>query len=76
MIADELRRQADLFTDLVELQGKISRDPPESSSFPAAAAVMKAVTLFCRGDVTEASDRFESIQAAQNPPPGSPRPPP
>ena len=29
MIADELRRQADLFTDLVELQAKISRDPSD-----------------------------------------------
>jgi uncharacterized LabA/DUF88 family protein len=29
MIADELRRQADLFTDLVELQAKISRDPAD-----------------------------------------------
>ena len=27
MIADELRRQADVFTDLVELQPKIGRDP-------------------------------------------------
>jgi hypothetical protein len=29
MIADELRRQADVFTDLVELQSKIGRDPAE-----------------------------------------------
>jgi uncharacterized LabA/DUF88 family protein len=29
MIADELRRQADVFTDLVELKSKIGRDPPE-----------------------------------------------
>jgi uncharacterized LabA/DUF88 family protein len=28
MIADELRRQADVFIDLRELQPKISRDPP------------------------------------------------
>jgi hypothetical protein len=28
MIADELRRQADFFTDLVELQPKIIRAPP------------------------------------------------
>ncbi len=27
MIADELRRQADIFTDIVTLQGKIGRDP-------------------------------------------------
>ena len=29
MIADELRRQADVFTDLVDLQSKLGRDPPE-----------------------------------------------
>ncbi len=29
MIADELRRQADVFTDLVELQSRIGRDPSE-----------------------------------------------
>lgn len=29
MIADELRRQADVFLDLVELQSKIGRDPGE-----------------------------------------------
>jgi uncharacterized LabA/DUF88 family protein len=29
MIADELRRQADVFTDLVELQSKLGRDPSE-----------------------------------------------
>ena len=29
MIADELRRQADVFTDLVELKSKIGRDPSE-----------------------------------------------
>ena len=31
MIADELRRQADVFTDLVELRSKIGRDPYERS---------------------------------------------
>src|SRR3981081_3516359 len=29
MIADELRRQADVFTDLVELQSNLGRDPSE-----------------------------------------------
>jgi uncharacterized LabA/DUF88 family protein len=29
MIADELRRQADVFTDLVELQSRLARDPSE-----------------------------------------------
>jgi hypothetical protein len=29
MVADELRRQADFFLDIVELQPKIGRDPAE-----------------------------------------------
>src|SRR3954454_6594414 len=29
MVADELRRQADIFVDIVELQSKIGRDPGE-----------------------------------------------
>ena len=32
MIADELRRQADVFTDLTELKPKIGRDPTERSA--------------------------------------------
>jgi uncharacterized LabA/DUF88 family protein len=32
MIADELRRQADVFTDLAELQSKLGRDPSERPS--------------------------------------------
>ena len=36
MIADELRRQADVFTDLVELQSNLARDP--SASRPAQVA--------------------------------------
>jgi uncharacterized LabA/DUF88 family protein len=32
MVSDELRRQADLFTDLIELQSKISRAPARSTS--------------------------------------------
>jgi hypothetical protein len=29
MVADELRRQADIFTDIITLQSKIGRDPSE-----------------------------------------------
>ena len=32
MVADELRRQADIFTDIVTLQGKIGRDPAERAA--------------------------------------------
>jgi uncharacterized LabA/DUF88 family protein len=34
MVADELRRQADQFVDIVELQGKIGRDPGDRSERP------------------------------------------
>ncbi len=34
MVADELRRQADVFLDLTELQGKIGRDPTERTERP------------------------------------------
>jgi hypothetical protein len=36
MIADELRRQADVFTDLAELQSKLGRD--QSVRHPARGA--------------------------------------
>jgi uncharacterized LabA/DUF88 family protein len=36
MIADELRRQADVFTDIVTLQGKIGRDPAERAAREAS----------------------------------------
>jgi len=32
MVADELRRQADIFVDIVELQSKIGRDPSERAA--------------------------------------------
>jgi hypothetical protein len=35
MVADELRRQADIFLDIAELQGKIGRDPGERVERPA-----------------------------------------
>jgi hypothetical protein len=34
MVADELRRQADVFLDIVEMQGKIGRDPGERTERP------------------------------------------
>ena len=37
MIADELRRQADIFTDIVTLQSKIGRDPAERAAREARA---------------------------------------
>jgi len=36
MVADELRRQADVFTDLLELQAQISRVPPDPPPSRAA----------------------------------------
>ena len=32
MVADELRRQADFFQDIIELQPKIGRDPSERAT--------------------------------------------
>ncbi len=32
MVADELRRQADVFLDIAELQSKIGRDPGDRST--------------------------------------------
>jgi uncharacterized LabA/DUF88 family protein len=46
MIADELRRQADVFTDLAELQSKLGRDPerptPREGSETSARAVARS----------------------------------
>jgi uncharacterized LabA/DUF88 family protein len=41
MIADELRRQADVFTDLAELRPKLSRDP-ECPTLTSARAVARS----------------------------------
>jgi uncharacterized LabA/DUF88 family protein len=41
MIADELRRQADVFTDLAELRSKLSRDP-ERPTLTSARAVARS----------------------------------
>src|ERR1700733_5625850 len=55
MIADELRRQADVFTDLVELQSKLGRDPserppPREPRHPAPQFLQRATTMAPRGD--------------------------
>ncbi len=44
MVADELRRQADEFLDIVELQPKIGRDPAERAAREAARAARAAST--------------------------------
>jgi uncharacterized LabA/DUF88 family protein len=60
MIADELRRQADVFTDLVELQSKLGRDPserpaPREPRHHAPQFLQRATTIAPRGD----DDDFE-----------------
>jgi uncharacterized LabA/DUF88 family protein len=45
MIADELRRQADIFTDLVELKEKVCRDPAERLRTRTEAATLKIQTI-------------------------------
>src|SRR5258708_17829912 len=46
MIADELRRQADVFTDLAELKSKLGRDPSERPAPPnhAPQSLQRATT--------------------------------
>ena len=61
MIADELRRQADVFTDLVELQSKLGRDPserpaPRESRHHAPQFLQRATTVVPRGDDDEFDD--------------------
>ena len=56
MIADELRRQADVFTDLVELQPKLGRDPSERQSrHHAPQFLQRAAAVAPRSD----DDNFE-----------------
>ena len=55
MIADELRRQADVFTDLVELQSKLGRDPserpaPREPRHHAPQFLQRATTTVPRAD--------------------------
>jgi uncharacterized LabA/DUF88 family protein len=49
MIADELRRQADVFTDLVELQSRIGRDP---AGRPAPRDAVARLPYSSRGPTT------------------------
>src|ERR1700748_604433 len=61
MIADELRRQADVFTDLVELQSKLGRDPserpaPREPRHHAPQFLQRATTLASRGDGDDFDD--------------------
>src|ERR1700732_546286 len=62
MIADELRRQADVFTDLVELQSKLGRDPserppPREPRHHAPQFLQRATTTAPRGDDDDFDDR-------------------
>jgi uncharacterized LabA/DUF88 family protein len=55
MIADELRRQADVFTDLIELQTKIGRDPserpaPREPRHQTPQFLQRSATVAPRGD--------------------------
>jgi uncharacterized LabA/DUF88 family protein len=61
MIADELRRRADVFTDLVELKSKISRDPserlaPRESRQHAPKFLQRATAMASRGDDDDFDD--------------------
>ena len=61
MIADELRRQADVFTDLVELQSKLGRDPserpaPREPRHHAPQFLQRATTMAPRGEDEDFDD--------------------
>ena len=61
MIADELRRQADVFTDLVELQSKLGRDPserpaPREPRHHAPQFLQRATTMAPRGGEEDFDD--------------------
>src|SRR5256884_2278025 len=61
MIADELRRQADVFTDLVELQSKLARGPserppPREPRHHAPQFLQRATTTVPRGDDEDFDD--------------------
>ena len=51
MIADELRRQADVFTDLTELRAKVGRDPSERPP-PRERGEMRTPQLLQRATAT------------------------
>jgi uncharacterized LabA/DUF88 family protein len=62
MVADELRRQADVFTDIMELQSKIGRDPserpaPREPRHHASQFLQRATTKAPRGDDDDFEDR-------------------
>src|SRR5580693_9219019 len=61
MIADELRRQADVFTDLVTLQPKVGRDPserpaPREPRHHAPQFLQRATSMTPRGDDEDFED--------------------
>ena len=58
MIADELRRQADVFTDLMDFKSKIGRDPSERPAprEPRHHTPQRATTTAPRGDDDDFDD--------------------
>src|ERR1700720_3963360 len=61
MLADELRRQADVFTDLRHLQSKLGRDPserpaPREPRHHAPQFLQRATTMAPRGDDDDFDD--------------------
>ena len=61
MIADDLRREADVFTDLVELKSKIARDPSERAApreprYHAPQFLQRATTTAPGGDDDDFDD--------------------
>ena len=62
MIADELRRQTDVFIDLMELKSKIARDPserpaPRELRHNAPQFLQRPITVEPKGDDDDFEDR-------------------
>ena len=55
MIADELRRQADVFTDLSELQSKLGRNPAELATQRASRELRSFAPQFLQRGVVATS---------------------
>jgi len=53
MIADELRRQADVFTDLIELQPKLGRNPADRPAIREPRQSRRTVVVPARSRAAE-----------------------
>jgi len=68
MIADELRRQADVFTDLIELRSRVGRDPSERpATLPRRTTTGARAATRCFADPVEMSWHWQAIKVSVKP---------